>query len=681
MLIGVILLATLGAFGGGVEPRFSFVYDGAEIDSATVASTAVAGEGGWTGRVRTFAGGLTVTTLHCRFGKAVEWVNWLENVGTADTKRITSFKDCDLRLPFAPDPVPESKSFVTEEVQTLVYSHGGSVWSAKDFAAADIGDISSDNRSRQALFQGGNPMHFAPVGGRSSDGTMPFFNINRGNEGVILAIGWSGQWNCDLSRDTNGTVRVRTGLEDCDFSLKPGERVRLSSIVVLPYSGGYMASQNAFRRLVREHYSLIGAKGRPKTGPLSLMLWGGVSSDDLARRIDFAAKNRLGFENAWVDAGWYGMFKTPSPNEFEGEWSAEVGDWRPNPNFHPDGMADVADAARRNGMKFLLWFEIERSLSKSPVATAHQDWILWPKEKEKTLWWESGLVDLGNPAAWTWAYETVSGHIRRLGIDCYRHDFNLEPLAYWRRADATDGRKGLHEVRHIMGLYRLWDTLLAEFPGLLIDNCASGGRRIDIELYRRSVPLWRSDYQCSANHDPDVAQNHMRNLSLWLPCHGTSVGRTVGDTYRARSCYAGALGNNFLYSTDTPWEAFSHSDLDWMRKFVAEYKRIRPLFAEDFYPLTPFATDKAAWCVMEFCSPTKREGVILAFRRAESPFATGTFRMKGLEDNVNYAFEDADGVRMADVSGRVLREEGLKLTLSAPRSARVIFFHDAACAK
>ena len=655
----------------GIEPRFSLTYDGKAVDSADLKAERGFGEMEWTDDTRT-VGGLMIVTKCRRFGDAVEWVNWLENPTSENTKRIVNFRDCDLRVPFAPDPVPASRAFVTEDVQTLVYSHVGSVWSANEFAAADVRDVSSANRSRQALFQGGKPMRFSSVGGRSCDGTMPFFNVNRGDEGVIFAIGWSGQWTCELSRDKDGTVRIRTGLEDCDFYLKPGERVRLTSVVVLPYRHGYDEAQNAFRRLVRDHYSVIGTPGRPDRGPYSLNLWGGVTSAELARRIEFTAKNRLGFEYAWVDAGWYGTFTTPSPNEFEGEWWQEAGDWRPNENFHPDGMADVALAAHRNDMKFLLWLEIERSLSKSPVATEHPDWFLWPNEKVGPR--DPGLLDLGNPEAWNWAHDTLAGLIRRLGIDCYRQDFNMQPLGNWRRADAKDGRKGLHEVRHITGLYRLWDKLLDEFPGLIIDNCASGGRRIDIELCRRSVPLWRSDYQCPANHDPDVAQNHTRNLSLWLPYHGTSIGRKVGDTYLARSCYTGALGCNFIFSMDNSPERYSEAELDWIRKFGIEYRHVRQFLSEDYYPLTPFATDKAAWCVMEFYSPGEKAGVVLAFRRAESPFSAGTFCLKGLDDKTMYEFTDGDTENKTVFVGQELMSTGIALELPTRRSAKVLFF-------
>ena len=72
----------------------------------------------------------------------------------------------------------------------------------------------------------------------------------------------------------------------------------------------------------------------------------------------------------------------------------------------------------------------------------------------------------------------------------------MDPEYYWQAIDAAAGgsRNGMAEVLHISGMYTLWDTLRETFPSLLIDNCASGGRRIDVETIRRAVHLWRSDY-------------------------------------------------------------------------------------------------------------------------------------------------------------------------------------------
>jgi len=64
-----------------------------------------------------------------------------------------------------------------------------------------------------------------------------------------------------------------------------------------------------------------------------------------------------------------------------------------------------------------------------------------------------------------------------------------------------------------------WDELRRRHPGMLIDNCASGGRRLDVESLRRSVPLWRSDYRFR----DDRHQGMTYGLSFWIPYHGTGA--------------------------------------------------------------------------------------------------------------------------------------------------------------
>ena len=95
----------------------------------------------------------------------------------------------------------------------------------------------------------------------------------------------------------------------------------------------------------------------------------------------------------------------------------------------------------------------------------------------------------------------------------------------------------MKEIRHIEGLYAFWDYLLERFPGLLIDNCASGGRRLDLETIKRSAPLWRSDYY--HYDDPDGYQCHNFGLSFFLPFHGTGILQT--DPYSFRSSMSSAL--------------------------------------------------------------------------------------------------------------------------------------------
>ena len=81
-----------------------------------------------------------------------------------------------------------------------------------------------------------------------------------------------------------------------------------------------------------------------------------------------------------------------------------------------------------------------------------------------------------------------------------------------------------------MGLYQFWDDLLKKHPDLLIDNCASGGRRIDFETLRRSVVLTRSDV---IFRSPTSSQCIGFGLSHWIPYHG--MGSVTVEPYQFRS--------------------------------------------------------------------------------------------------------------------------------------------------
>jgi hypothetical protein len=102
-----------------------------------------------------------------------------------------------------------------------------------------------------------------------------------------------------------------------------------------------------------------------------------------------------------------------------------------------------------------------------------------------------------------------------------RGRFNFAPLALWRSHDAED-RQGITEIQHVTGYLAYWDELRRRFPNLLIDTCASGGRRLDLETLRRSVRLWRSDF----TYEPSAMQQFTYGLSLWIPYFGTCFNST-----------------------------------------------------------------------------------------------------------------------------------------------------------
>jgi len=644
---------------------FDFLYGGKPISELRYELVQTETENGLT-KVYTFDDGLKITNVATKYGDGYEWVNWLENTSDKPTEIISELYDACVELPMAyQKPIGWTAFQPDFDEVTSVYAPTGSTWGYNEFYSTP--DTSAGNVFIGHLYPGAKKK-YATSGGRSSEQNAPFFNVHKDGMGYIFAIGWTGQWNCFLERASD-TVTVKTKIEDTHFRLLPGEKIRTSSFVMMPYEGTVVESQNKWRRFVKKYFSQIGQEGRDAHGPLCAGVWGGLKSSIVLERIAVMRENKLPIDYIWMDAGWYGINTAPTPDEFEGDWGSHTGDWRVSPLIHPDGLKVVADAAHEAGMKFLLWFEPERVIRTTPIVSEHPEYFIFPdNENEGNV-----VLDLGNEEAWKYCVNTISGMIEEIGIDCYRQDFNMSPLPYWRKNDAED-RQGITEIKHIMGMYRFWDALLEKFPNLLIDNCASGGRRIDIETLRRSIPLWRSDYQCPANYLSEGAQCHNITFNTWMPFSGTGSGRPY-DTYRIRSSYAAALNVPYAYSER---ETFGDDPekMEWMKKHLNEYLKVRPYMSEDFYPLTEISDRRDVWCAAQFDRPEEKDGMLQIFRREKSPYETASFVLYNIDENCDYVFTDADDGSEMVFSGKELNEKGFALALKDKHSSKIYFYKE-----
>jgi len=218
------------------------------------------------------------------------------------------------------------------------------------------------------------------------------------------------------------------------------------------------------------------------------------------------------------------------------------------------------------------------------------------------------LLNLADPRAVDLAFEKISSLITEFDADLFRQDFNTTPLEAWYAADAPD-RVGITEIRYIEGLYALWDRLLAAHPGLVIDNCASGGRRIDLETTRRSVPLWRSDYLMSKQPpEMDIAnQIHGWGLGHWIVDH-LAVIKTF-DAYAIRS----TLATGFMPFRPLPEDRQDPEYADAIAA-IAENKRLRPLLTEERIGLIAPVLEKEAWMAYQHHRHSDSSGIIVALR-------------------------------------------------------------------
>lgn len=634
-----------------ITPHFSFLYNGTPFQDLAPKKTLTN-----SGCVYTLPDGLTVELKQKRYPEwdAVEWCLYFSNQGKTDSGLIENLCDCDILVPLPADPDKHPSMFPPHDYAKIVVTTGMMGYSRVDTAAEEL-------KAREEYILTGKTQTYTPEYGLSSIGTLPFFEVSKGDAGALFAVGWTGQWKASFTRNPED-IRITSGLEEAAFVLHPGERYRTTSALVLPYHDGPTNAYNRFRRLMKS-LSPIGKGSRPAYAPLAFESFGGVPTENLLKRIQMLAENEIHFNYFWIDAGWYGDSDKPCPDPFTGNWGKFTGNWYVNRHIHPNGLTDVAAKAKEAGMKMLVWFEPERAVKGTVLAQAHPEWFL-TAPNQKYL-----LLNLGDPEVLDGICDVLFPVFDALDIACYRQDFNMATLPFWQAND-RENRKGITEIAYINGLYAFWDRILEKYPSMVIDNCAGGGTRIDLETMKRSVPVWRTDYYCYVNASPDVVQAQQFGIQRFLPYSG-GVTKQKNDTYGARSTYSQAwVGAYWSYDTMT----LEEEDIPWAKKISDEYLRIRPYLDADFYPLENSGYSQAGWTAWQYDAPERGEGVIMAFRRAGSSCTQAAFSLGGLREEAEYRFEDLDSGEIQIISGAALQKKGFVLEIPEKRSSKVLVY-------
>lgn len=593
------------------------------------------------------------------------WVVYLENDADTPSPRIQELMGLDLTIP----------ATGSAQLNTL-RGDDCSVYSffPESFTLAD-----------------GDSIRRSPVGGRSSNTTaFPYFDLeDASGTGLVCGIGWSGQWKLDVTR-TGDTLRLAAGFQDCDFILHPHEKVR--SVRILLYLGKGTEDQlrQQFVRLHRRHYSPIPTFDNSTFFPVSASpfdryYWGNPpengklnyfeTEDAQINIINLAAKCNC-FNAYWLDACW-----------FEGTFRNGVGNYRYGAGFS-NGLRKLSDLAHRNGMRFILWFEPVRAFEGTDLNK------LYNHDKSKIISFPNVtkvLANIGDPEIWQYQFDHICRIIEENGVDIYRQDFNIDPYEYLKTIETPD-RIGIAQIRFVEGMYRLWDALLERFPGLMIDNCASGGRLLDVETCMRALPLLRSDMCCRPS--PLAMQNEVLGLSRYLPYH--QGGSWDQSPYFMRSSFTTGIGTNFAFLTGiidpekerrsmayVTQECHRATELKYLGDFrpetvndaMKDVLRLREYWNGDFTSLTPPSDSKEDTIAYCLHLPEEDRGVALVFRREEAP-ETYLLKIPDADSGKMYRLvlcaEDLTETEMI-LSGRLLAE-GFPATIDwAPGSLAVFY--------
>ncbi len=541
-----------------------------------------------------------------------EWTVHLRNGGSENSPEVSDFYAADTVLDVT-DP----------ELYYLL----GSDNSAEDFTMkkAKLTSLKFD---------------FVPREGRSSCGFSPYFNFSGKNGGAVMAIGWTGTWDMQTCKDKNG-VEVKAAQNELKGYLTPGETIRSPLVSLTFYNGNNCVKGfNTFRSFMLD--DVIPENTKNIT---SYVLADEFSTLTVQELIDKMHDPELKFMDAadvvWMDAGWY---------EYTESWSDGNGNWAADPARYPNGMGEIGDAVNADGKKYLLWYEPERLRAGT---------LMWQKGEENPDWMikaddENALWNLANDDACDWLIDFICASLKENNVSVYRQDFNTDPTAMWEKADSElyGGRKGFCENHYVQNLYRYLDAL-TEKSGVIIDNCASGGRRLDLEMEKRSVPLWRSDYNCDQTH-PDLleaTQNMTAGLSAFIPSSGTTY--YTGTEYRARTSIMTCGSTNDFYG-----------------ELIAKYQAERADLLKNYYPIQIGSTGKDEILAYQFGDETS--GFAVIYKRAEVKDREFGLKLSGLSSDKEYDVYNYDTPQTVEsFTAGSLMANGIAVTLPDEESALI----------
>jgi alpha-galactosidase len=313
-------------------------------------------------------------------------------------------------------------------------------------------------------------------------------------------------------------------------------------------------------------------------------------------------------------------------------------------------------------MKTGIWFEPYRAMPGTRLATEHPEWV-----------GTNGQVKLEIPAARQWVFNAMCSIIDQAGAKWIRCDYNQEdPLSSWNARDTAD-TQGLTQIRCLQGEYQLLDQLRTKYPDMVIESCAGGGRRIDLETISRAHTFCKSDNPGNMI----LTRSQATGANYFLP-GGLLNGTNLGDypdfgitsnktTFDLRSMFAGPIGCSFdCTQLDT-------AARDRVKQAIAEFTQVRHLLNKDYYPLFQQTLDDAQWNGWEFYDPETREGFLTVLRPEKSTVASAVIQLGGLDMDKMYELSRIDGSQSRKVLGKELLN-GLTISLDAGGS-EVLRFH------
>lgn len=320
---------------------------------------------------------------------------------------------------------------------------------------------------------GGSCVKFGQLGSMPVRGFFPAVIL----EDQIRKVAWavqlelSSSWQLEVWCKEK-EIAISGGIADRDYGhwmkyVNPGELFTAPSAIISVCEGNrYDASQRLisapFTSPKPEH-SITDNNHLPIIFNDFCTNWGRPSESQVLA-ISKKLKGK-GIDVYVIDAGWY--------DDSEVGWPLSHGDWEVSPQLFPAGMKVTVDAIHKSGLKAGIWFEFETCGRHSEsFSNSHK---LLHRDGFPLTVGDRRFLDMRLPEVKSNLQNKVINFLKNNNFDYLKIDYNENIGAGIDFEESS--AEGVRQV--IENTHMFIKHIKSEIPNLIIENCASGGHRLD----------------------------------------------------------------------------------------------------------------------------------------------------------------------------------------------------------
>lgn len=380
---------------------------------------------------------------------------------------------------------------------------------------------------------------FGEVGSMSNRGHFPFAAVEDKERHIVWAAMMEApsSWQMEVYAEKE-TCALSGGIADYEFghwrkTIAPGESFATHK-AFLTVQRSVLACCNAF---VAEQEQRLEVPSSEESMPVLFneycTTWGCPSAENINAILK--AIEPFPIDTFVIDCGWY------KPDD-KG-WCNAIGDWRESRALFPEGISAVSSAIRAAGKHPGIWFEFEVAGRDSDCF--YDESKLVKRDGHIITGKNRRFLDLRLPKVQEYLKERMLDFLQKNGFEYIKIDYN-DSLGIG--CDSADGAAPGEGGRLIAEESLVWLAKLKEaVPGLVIENCSSGGSRIEpLRMSKVSMCSFSDAHEC--NEIPLVAANvsrviPARQMQIWAVLReGESASRTIYSLCAAmmgRICLSG----------------------------------------------------------------------------------------------------------------------------------------------